>query len=198
MKADLTHQLVWWCLHKLALVSTGCLSNRGHLSQRQHVTQLHNDGNTCKVATAILTSSLVAANSTLSQCLPQRSSLRTVPLYISILFSNARAPVAQLVRTSDWSSGAQVWILAAGFHFQFFFFNIHSIGYSIWCPYPPQRWPVYENFLQSIEPPGQGTIGPLRKACMNLWYKPSRYPVQWSTSPWTRHILYKLSRYLIQ
>ena len=31
MKADLTHQFVWWCLHKLAVISIG--SHLSHLSE---------------------------------------------------------------------------------------------------------------------------------------------------------------------
>ena len=62
IKADLTHQLVWWGLQKIAVISTRHLSSWNHLLQLETkcsyvVTQLYKDGNMHKWLL------LVAANS---------------------------------------------------------------------------------------------------------------------------------------
>ena len=42
MKADLTHQFVWWCLHKLAVISTSVGSIGSHLLQTVWTTYFYN------------------------------------------------------------------------------------------------------------------------------------------------------------
>ena len=53
MKADLTHQFVWWCVHKIAVIPTSVGSIGSHLLATHaevewysHLTSIHNADNT--------------------------------------------------------------------------------------------------------------------------------------------------------